>query len=990
MLHRMIRTALLYVVSALVIPHAFAQLGKITIDLEKDKPQKFKTKVLKSEKTGQKKFTIPRKIIQNTASHYNYYFNAKNKLNAVIDRARYGMQDNYLKLLPFYSYSLDNTAAQKSELDSVIYKATAGILLHDLRTNWVDNFYMLIGEAYLLRKDFDSAAMTFQFINYNLYPRKKKNEDQMIVGTNSNGGGSNISIANKETSTFLERTFTLPPSRNDALVWQIRTLIEMEEYPDAAGLINTLQNDMNFPGRLKPDLEEVNAYWFYKQGMYDSSASHLEKALDNSIDAEDRARWEFLLAQLFEINKNREKATEYYNRAMKHTTNPLLDIYANLNNAKMYNKDDPKELDHSIATLIQMAKKDKYENYRDLIYYSAAELASQKPDSVAQELFLKKSLHYNESNVSLKNQAFLQLAELYYNRKNYRGAYANYDSLQMSDPNLQDVDLLQERKNTLAKIVAKIIIIEREDSLQRIAQMPLAAREAYVKQLARKFAKERGLKEVEVYNNTAPVFDNLSNQPTELFTVSNPNGDWYFYNASLKAKGYSEFRSKWGKRTNADNWRRSGAASTGNNQAKNVPSSNNNGGDVDSPNEPNQTDDINNPGNVAADISYGGMMNNLPVTEEKLKISNSLISNSIFELGKLYQDKLEDYHAAVETYESSLTRYPDSLYGGEIYMNLSYCYQKLGDLAKSVYYKNLLVSRFKESRFANQVLNPHPVNPSAKNDEATKQYQSIYNLFIEGKFDTAVQMKRVADSLYKENYWSPQLLYIEAVYYIRQRQDSQATTVLNKIINLYPSSPLAAKAKVMTDVLKRRSSIEDYLTKLQVERAPEEDRILVDDNPVIEQKPAAKNPVLKATDSVKVVIPKREAPVVTSGFTFTPEVPHYVIMLLDKVDPVYINEAKNAFNRYNREKFYGQTIEISKNALDKDRALLIFNQFKDADAAVKYAAKIKNDARSEISWLPAGKYSFFIISAANLEILQTSKDLQGYLNLLHSKYPVNF
>jgi hypothetical protein len=115
-----------------------------------------------------------------------------------------------------------------------------------------------------------------------------------------------------------------------------------------------------------------------------------------------------------------------------------------------------------------------------------------------------------------------------------------------------------------------------------------------------------------------------------------------------------------------------------------------------------------------------------------------------------------------------------------------------------------------------------------------------------------------------------------------------------------------------------------------------------------------------------------------------------VVMVLDKVDPVYGSEARNAFNRYNHEKFAGQTIAIAKNAFDKDRTFLVFTEFKDADAAVKYAAKIKKDAGSEISWLPASKYSFFIISEANLEVLQTNKDLPGYLKLLHSKYPDNF
>ena len=97
-----------------LLPEVHAQLGKITIDLEKDKPKNFKTKTLRSEKTGEKKFTLPRKFIQNTVSHYNYFYNANNKINEVIERARIANKDDYTKLLPFYGYSLENTAAQKT------------------------------------------------------------------------------------------------------------------------------------------------------------------------------------------------------------------------------------------------------------------------------------------------------------------------------------------------------------------------------------------------------------------------------------------------------------------------------------------------------------------------------------------------------------------------------------------------------------------------------------------------------------------------------------------------------------------------------------------------------------------------------------------------------------------------------------------------------------------------------------------------------------
>ena len=81
----------------------------------------------------------------------------------------------------------------------------------------------------------------------------------------------------------------------------------MNDPGDAAGIINTLQNDPVFPDRLKPALEEMSAYWFFKQQMYDSTLAHLEYSLPNSADMQDRARREFLIAQLFEITNRQAK-----------------------------------------------------------------------------------------------------------------------------------------------------------------------------------------------------------------------------------------------------------------------------------------------------------------------------------------------------------------------------------------------------------------------------------------------------------------------------------------------------------------------------------------------------------------------------------------------------------------------------------------------------------------------------------------------------------
>ena len=963
---------------------AFCQLGTITFDLQKDKPKKFENKVLKSEKTGDNKFTLKNRIAQNTVSHYNYYFNANNKLNAVIERAKMAYKEDYGKLLPFYSYSLNTTASQKTELDSVIYKATAGILLHDLRSDWVDNLYMLIGKAYYFQKEFDSAGMTFQFINYNLYPRKKKGDDfAPVVGTNANAGGSSVSIASNEKRSLINKTFYRPPSRNDALVWQIRTLIESGEYTDAAGLINTLQNDSNFPTRLKADLEEVNAYWFYKQQMYDSAVNHLDKALAAADDKQDKSRWEFLIAQLYEITKDPENASAYYKKAMRHTTDPLLDIYANLNNAKIYKGNDIKEYNNTIDNLIKMARRDKYESYRDIIYYSAAELALQKPDTTAAEFLFNKSIGYNElNNTAYKNRAYLQLADIAFNKKDYKKAYALYDSLDVNDDVLiERAKEISERKNALVKIVEKINIIEREDSLQHIAQMTETARDVFIKDFLKKMRKSQGLKDEDLHSpNPSSAFTNNTNPSIDLFGSNNTKGDWYFYNASIKAKGFSEFKSRWGNRQNVDNWRRISASGNGinnfNTANSNLPAQNSNQLTT----------------NTA--LTYESMLGNLPLTPEKITSSNTLIAASLFELGKLYQNNLEDYRMAAETYEISLLRFPDNLYNGELYFNLIYCYQKTGDLAKALYYKNLLTKKFNNTKFAQAVLNPMSVKPGIKDAAATKRYENIYNRFIEGRFEEAVKDKKAADSIYGNNYWSPQLLYIESVYYIKQKQDSQAIITLYNIVSQYPSSPLKDKAETMIDVLKRRKEIESYLTTLQVTRLKEDSVLAFNDEPAPRKVSPIKieEPKKAVAENKKEVIQPKPQPIkpqpITNGtFSFNADEPQNVLMILDKVDPVYVSEARNAFNRYNRENFAAQALEIKKDAIDKDKNVLIFSNFQNAAAAIIYADRLKKNAATEISWLPASKYSFIIISDANLLVLKANKDFQSYIKLLNTKYP---
>ncbi|HEY4149628.1 MAG TPA: hypothetical protein VGM41_11895, partial [Chitinophagaceae bacterium] len=284
-------------------------------------------------------------------------------------------------------------------------------------------------------------------------------------------------------------------------------------------------------------------------------------------------------------------------------------------------------------------------------------------------------------------------------------------------------------------------------------------------------------------------------------------------------------------------------------------------------------------------------------------------------------------------------------------------------------------------------------------------YEQIYNLFIEGKFDDALAMKHHADSLYGNHYWSPQLLYIEAVYHIQQRDDSSAIKALNHIVTLYPANPIVPRVKKLIEVLGRRREIEDYLINLKIEHAPEDSTkitiaptrqqigtpLLQDSTTVGKVKaPVTYIPPSKA-DSLRTLPPKPVAPALPTAFTYAPEKPHYVALVMDKVDPVYVNEAKNAFSRYHKEKYPDQTIAITPMPLTDDIRFVLFGAFDNAASAMDYIDKTRKLAATDIiPWMPPTKYSFILVSEINLELLKSNKDLPQYRKFLEQRFPTLF
>ncbi|HLZ87013.1 MAG TPA: hypothetical protein VKQ52_07235, partial [Puia sp.] len=773
-----------------------ALLAQDGVDYTLTKPKKFENRVLAAENSNDgKKIKRVRRFIQNTITHYNYYFNANEKIKMILARAKASFRDDYTRLLPFYNYSLDATAAQKRELDSVIYKCTMGILIHDTRDDWIDNLYLLIGRTYYLKKDFDSAFITFQFVNWAFAPKDKEGNDQPIGSNyNKDEGTSADKVATKENPNIGQKVFSVPPSRNDALIWKIRTYIAKDQYPQASGLIEILLHDPLFPPRLEPSLQEVRALWFYKQNIYDSAAIFLEKALPAAEGREETARWEYLIAQLYERTGDSYHARLFYEKTVNHTYNPILEIYARLNAIRQNKEGGEDYIARNIEALVKMAHRDRYESYRDIIYFTAAQMELERNNKPGAISFLRQCIKYSVGSANnQRNKAFLQLANLSFEGKDYRSAKNFYDSLNLTSADretLGDISWLPDRKAALAVIVKQLQVIDRQDSLQRIAAMPAQQRDAYIKKLVRYLRRQQGLRDEADSGFSMSPLNNNSNAAPDLFASSGNTADWYFDNQALKAKGYSDFRTKWGNRPNVDNWQVSSLA------RNNLGPRNGARNGLDLGDSASRVTSLN------SNVDFKTLLANLPLTPDKMKKSMDSIESAFFTLGRTYQDGIPDYILSINAYDTLLAKFPDTRHWEESLFNLYYCYKKLGDEENAQHILDLLNRKFPKGAFTSRLANPDSVEGAAGSTKAraTQQYEKVYNDFIEGRFEEAVAEKKVADSLYGDKYWTPQLLYIESVYFIRSRQDPEARTVLNGIIAKWPKTPMAAKAATMLDV----------------------------------------------------------------------------------------------------------------------------------------------------------------------------------------------
>lgn len=681
------------------------------------------------------------KAFHNTTAHYNGYYYAKDEIKKIEQTILKSQVDDYNQILQLQP-SIDSTQAKgyDKEIQEAIKMASLAIQRHP-NSKWVDDCYILVGKARLYSLDWGNAVQTFKFVN-----TKSKNLD----------------------------------TRHEAIIQLGRTFVAHGEYNNAEGAFDFLAKE-KLSNTNQKNLYLLKSYYYQLRKDYDNMVRNLTSSTSLLKRNDKPGRVYFVIGQVYQELGFESEAFNFYRECISSNPDYEVDFYARLYMAQVAEISRSKDIASARKSFKKLLKDSKNKDFRDKIFYEMG--VFERKQNNLNEAITNYNLAIREgTNKQIDGQAYLKLGEIYYDTlKNYSLSQAYYDSaVSALPPTFENYKAIQVRQKILNEFVKNLNTISWQDSLLVMAKMDTASLHKHIasvvesqkKPEAKSKRKKKERIEINAVNSSLATGSSLD--------FSN----WYFGNPSAVALGQSEFTRIWGNIPLEDNWRR--AARTTNIVRV----------------EPDRSVDRSE--NIATEQKtmiakdpveeeYNRILSQLPVTEKQIAEALKKIEDAYFRLGDIYYFDLQEKNNSVASYETLLTRFPETEYRPEALYKL-YLIFKETDLTKANQYATQLKEKFPESPFAKILINPNYLQESGLVISKQKAiYKLAYEKFETGDYTQARQL--IESALVLENSsFTPNLELLKVLIIGRLENISQYQLALDQFIKQYPESEVTEYA----------------------------------------------------------------------------------------------------------------------------------------------------------------------------------------------------
>jgi tetratricopeptide (TPR) repeat protein len=185
------------------------------------------------------------------------------------------------------------------------------------------------------------------------------------------------------------------------------------------------------------------------------------------------------LAQLYQLTGDVAKASAAFRQVSRYNPPYKMDFNAKINAAGMFSGEgDPEKLKKGLR---KMLRDEKNLEFRDQIYFALANIFYKQGDYEQAIENYRKSVSSSVDNDYQLALSSVTLADIYFKGQKYSDAQAYYDSAMLViDEEYPNFQILNDRYHSLTRLVENLTVVEVQDSLQKVARMPEAERNALI------------------------------------------------------------------------------------------------------------------------------------------------------------------------------------------------------------------------------------------------------------------------------------------------------------------------------------------------------------------------------------------------------------------------------------------------------------------------------------------------------------------------------
>lgn len=752
------------------------------------------------------KNTFINRLYHGTTAKYNGLYNANELMYTALKAYEENKKEDFFQLLPLMQVpDEEEVMAMYPAIDTAIAKCKKVISLHSMPpidkpskkkaeyNPWIDENYITIGRAMYYRRDFDESIKNFEFVrkffkddpsNYHATLWIARNQIQLGEIGKAKINLDMLGAALEKTEAMKEeaKQSKQASSSGKKMSAKAKKRAKEREKREKAKEKKKGLTFVPFPKKLKFDLYLTKGEYYIARKDYEQAITKLEESLQFA-KKKNKGRVLFIIGQLYEQLSNDTKASENYAAVLKHNTTFDINFAARMNRAMTGGSDKVRK------ELIKMTRQGKNFEYRDQIYYALAEIDLRKDDRENALKNFDRSIFYSVSNNRQKARTYERLADLNYTDRNYVQAQRYYDSCaNLATETYPNYELITKKASKLKKLVQSIETAEYEDSVQRIARMSPEEQMKFAEDLIKKMKedeerrKQLALQRQKELSNTGAVTS------TGLGGSKN-----YFSNQKVKSQGFEDFRKQWGYRQNEDDWRR--------NNKMMMASFDNDSGDDEENGEKEVV-------NKSKEITPESLLANLPSSDSAIDASNRRYVEARYDAGLIYKEQLAENQLATEQFQLVLDRKYESEFNPMAAFQIYRIYES-SDASIAATQRNYILENYPNTDYAAYLNDPDFFVKRKKIEAIYEQeyirYLDRYNrglyFAVQGKADEVIEKE--PDNKYRSKY-----MLLKAFCIGQMNNDKVLLVpVLEQVIEEYPNTPEAERAKEMLLIIEKGHSV---------------------------------------------------------------------------------------------------------------------------------------------------------------------------------------